>query len=145
MYGAAPRSAPWIINYETDDAEIDYITKFNVFTRQTVNNNRETVQEWGSKWWSGCPAAGDTSTIEENRHYHVVWLFRNRGRILNCNRDEFVGEEAYFKSCKSVFFLCLGLSDVDEEIEDIQRWPSIASCRYPALVLKMHLDLRWQS
>ena len=47
------------------------------------------------------------------------YQFRNRGRILNCNRDEFVREEAYFKSCKSDYFLCLGLSDVDEEIEDI--------------------------
>ena len=28
-------------------------------------------------------------------------------------------EEAYFKSCKSDSFLCLGLSDVGEEIEDI--------------------------
>ena len=41
------------------------------------------------------------------------------GRILNCNRDEFVREEAYFKSCKSDSFLCLGLEYVDEEIEEI--------------------------
>ena len=41
------------------------------------------------------------------------------GSILNCSRDEFVREEAYLKSCKSESFLCVGLSDVDEEIEEI--------------------------